>query len=162
MPKRIPISAAKKFAVDNDCRQVVIAAWDGDLIHVVTYGKTIEDCDQAALAGERYKKALGWPETLNSEPSRVRTLRSALAKSEASREAAEARVAEAEKVIEPFAAILGGNYSHQKDNFAIVAGSNQYDLRWEFSLSMFRAARTWMEGGRRGPTHDRRPDQAHG
>lgn len=92
MPKRIPISAAKRFADDNECRQVVIAAWDGDLVHVVTYGKTAEDCDNAAAAGDRYKAALGWPEQLNAKPSRLK-------KAEARAEAAESRLSEYEAVV---------------------------------------------------------------
>lgn len=43
--------------------------------HVVTYGKTIEDCDQAAQGGNLLKKTLGWPENLcNAQPSRIRKL----------------------------------------------------------------------------------------
>jgi hypothetical protein len=74
MPKRIPISSAKRFAQENDCKQVIIAAWDGELTHIVTYGATTEDCAQAALGGNRIKEALGWPKDLRTEPSRVRQL----------------------------------------------------------------------------------------
>lgn len=76
MPKRIPISAAKLVADKHDCRQVIILAWDGKLTHVVTYGKTLEDCDQAAQGGNKIKKVLGWPESLcQDEPSRVKKLK---------------------------------------------------------------------------------------
>lgn len=83
MPKRIPISAAKKFCKENDCREVIILAWDGELTHVLTYGKTIEDCDRAAQAGNRLKTALGWPESLTAEPSRVKKLKARIAELEA-------------------------------------------------------------------------------
>lgn len=72
MPKRIPIAAAKRIAKDHDCRQVILCAWDGELVHVVTYGRSIEDCDQAAQGGDLVKAALGWPESLQGDlPSRV-------------------------------------------------------------------------------------------
>ena len=74
MPKRVPISAVREFAKGHDLRQVIVLAWDGELTHVVTYGKTAEDCDQAAQGGDRLKKTLGWPESLNAAPSRVRAL----------------------------------------------------------------------------------------
>ena len=76
MPKRIPISVAKKVAEEIDCRQVIVLAWDGKLTHVITYGKTVEDCDQAAQGGNKIKKILGWPEDLQAEePSRVKRLK---------------------------------------------------------------------------------------
>jgi hypothetical protein len=79
MPKRIPIAAAKRIATDHDLRQVILVAWDGKLMHVVTYGKSVEDCDQAAQGGNRVKAALGWPEILcREEPSRVMKIRAAL------------------------------------------------------------------------------------
>lgn len=73
MPKRIPISAAKKVAQDHDCRQVILLAWDGQLTHIVTYGKTADDCAQAATGGNLLKAKWGWPEC-NDQPSRVRVL----------------------------------------------------------------------------------------
>lgn len=50
MPKRIPISAAKRFADEFGLRQVVVLGYDGERTHIVTYGKTKEDCRQAAIA----------------------------------------------------------------------------------------------------------------
>lgn len=70
MPKRIPIEAAKAVAKGHDCRQVIILAWDGELTHVVTYGKTVNDCAQAAEGGNMLKAKLGWPKC-NDQPSRV-------------------------------------------------------------------------------------------
>ena len=75
MPNCIPILAAKKFCEEQDLRHVIICAWDGKLSHVVTYGRTIEDCAQAAEGGNRVKLLLGWPENLQAEPSRARKLR---------------------------------------------------------------------------------------
>ena len=78
MPKRIPISAAKKFCEEQDLRHVIICAWDGKLSHVVTYGRTIEDCAQAAEGGNRVKLLMGWPENLQAGPSRVKKMRASL------------------------------------------------------------------------------------
>lgn len=63
MPTRLPIKAAKDVAREYDCRQVILVAWDGERTHVVTYGKTTEECDQAAQGGDLVKKALGWPKS---------------------------------------------------------------------------------------------------
>jgi hypothetical protein len=77
---RIPVKAAKDFANEHALRQVVIFAFDGKACHCVTYGSSVEDCDQAATAGNRLKTALGWPDSLMSEPSRVKALKSEIKK----------------------------------------------------------------------------------
>jgi hypothetical protein len=74
MPDRLPIQDAKELAHKRGLRQVVLLAWDGERTHVVTYGKSIEDCDQAAQGGEKMKKLMGWP-NWEAEPSRVKRLR---------------------------------------------------------------------------------------
>ena len=72
MPKRIPIAAAKRFAQEHGLTQVIIGAWDGKLTHVVTYGKTLTDCEQAAKGGNLFKRAMGWPEDMcNDVPARA-------------------------------------------------------------------------------------------
>lgn len=66
MKKRIPISAAKRIADEYGQSHVVIVTFDkdaGGTAHVVTYGRTVEECAQAALGGNFVKKALGWPES---------------------------------------------------------------------------------------------------
>lgn len=50
MPKRIPISTAKMVAEKHDLRQCLLIDWDGKRVHVVTYGRTKEDCAAAAKA----------------------------------------------------------------------------------------------------------------
>ena len=74
MTKRIPISALKELAKKYGLTHVIMLAHDGDIDHVVTYGKTTEQCSQAADFGNKLKTALGWPEKLQCQPSRVRTL----------------------------------------------------------------------------------------
>ncbi len=72
MTRRIPIRAAKTFATEQGLNQVIIVGWDGKRMHVITYGKTLEDCEQAADGGNFVKKALGFPTDLcNSKPARV-------------------------------------------------------------------------------------------
>jgi len=52
MPKRIPIAEAKRVAETHDLRQVLLIGFDGERVHVVTYGKTKADCAAAAKAQE--------------------------------------------------------------------------------------------------------------
>ena len=73
MPKHMPVKAASEVGKQYDCRQVILLAWDGELTHIVTWGKTVGDCSQAAEGGNRLKEKWGWPEC-NDQPSRVRKL----------------------------------------------------------------------------------------
>lgn len=50
MPKRIPITTAKLVADKHDLKQVLLIGYDGELVHIVTYGKTKADCEAAAKA----------------------------------------------------------------------------------------------------------------
>jgi hypothetical protein len=50
MPKRIPIATAKMIAEKHNLKQVLLIGYDGELVHVVTYGKTKADCEAAAKA----------------------------------------------------------------------------------------------------------------
>jgi hypothetical protein len=73
--KRIPFSEAKRLAELYGQNQVIIVTWDkvNNRQHVVTYGKSITDCEQAAVGGNFVKKALGWPDELcHAEPARMR------------------------------------------------------------------------------------------
>lgn len=77
----IPVDAARRIAEDYAQDQVVICAFENatGLVHVVTYGKRIEDAENAAKGGDFVKKALGWPDRLcNSTPPRVQALADAL------------------------------------------------------------------------------------
>lgn len=47
---RIPVAAARKVAEQFDLKQCLLIGWDGERVHVVTYGKTKEDCALAAKA----------------------------------------------------------------------------------------------------------------
>lgn len=72
--KNVPIAAAKRIAKEYDKDQVIIVTWDEEFkkMHVTTYGKTISDCDAAAIGGNFVKAALGFPEDLCSfKPSRI-------------------------------------------------------------------------------------------
>ncbi len=78
MSKRIPIKVARDIAKDHGLDQVILLGWDGETSHVVTYGKSVVDCDQAAQGGDLVKKALGWPAAMNAIPSRVKALQKRL------------------------------------------------------------------------------------
>ena len=58
MPKRIPIAEAKRVAEAQGCKQIVILAWDGSLVHIVTYGIDKEQCAHAAKSGNALNKWL--------------------------------------------------------------------------------------------------------
>lgn len=75
MPKRIPIAAAKRIADEFECSQVIVLAFDAQgATHVVTYGRTRKDCEQAAEGGNNMKRVMGWPESLcNAKPARARS-----------------------------------------------------------------------------------------
>jgi len=47
---RIPVSTAERIAKDHNLRQVLVIGYDGDLVHVTTYGKTKAECAAAAKA----------------------------------------------------------------------------------------------------------------
>lgn len=69
----VPIGAARKIAEEFDKDQVIVVCWDKahGKTHVTTYGKTIEECEQAAKGGNLVKKALGWPDELcHAKPKR--------------------------------------------------------------------------------------------
>lgn len=76
MSKRVPIAAAKAFADKYDKDQVIVLCFskvDGKT-WVTTYGKTVEDCKQAAEGGNRLKAAMGWPpEECKATPARAKT-----------------------------------------------------------------------------------------
>lgn len=64
MPKKIPIKTAKDISIQYDFPEVVIFGYDPEsgVQHVTTYGKSLDQCADAAKAGNFLKKALGWPE----------------------------------------------------------------------------------------------------
>jgi hypothetical protein len=63
MPKKLPIKIAKDISKEYNQDQVIIITWDktSGTTHVVTYGKTKEDCVQASQGGNKIKNTLlGW------------------------------------------------------------------------------------------------------
>ncbi len=83
MTKRVPIEAVKQVGRTHGLSQVILLGWDGKRTHVVTWGKSVEDCDQAAFGGDLVKKALGWPESLMGDrPSRVKNMETRIAELE--------------------------------------------------------------------------------
>lgn len=76
MSKKMPIAAAKEIAKKYDKDQVIILTWDRKTgtTWVTTYGKTLVDCEQAAVGGNRIKKQiLKWPDELcQDKPARAK------------------------------------------------------------------------------------------
>jgi hypothetical protein len=101
----IPVSTAQALAETLDLRQVIITAWDGEQVHVVTYGGSVADSANAAAGGNRVKRALGWPANLEAETPKVRLLEARIAE-------LEAEVEELEEQIKPmnFDSISNGEH----------------------------------------------------
>lgn len=72
--KQIPIQTAQKIAHEFGYTQVIIHAYDGDtgIQCVATFGKSLQDCANAAKGGNEIKKLLGWsPELCEEKPVRL-------------------------------------------------------------------------------------------
>jgi hypothetical protein len=52
---KIPVKAAKDVAKQYDLKQCLLIGWDGEEVHIVTYGKTKADCEAAAKAQDFWK-----------------------------------------------------------------------------------------------------------
>lgn len=75
MPQKIPVKALKDFAKSQGLTHAILLAHDGSLDHVVTYGADVNKCSQAADFGNRLKKEMGWPDSLQAHPSTVAKLK---------------------------------------------------------------------------------------
>ena len=79
----IPIKALKVISQKYSYDHIICFATKGKMQYVATFGRTIEECDQAAQFGDILKDALGWPESLHTAPSRVRQLQKRIKELEA-------------------------------------------------------------------------------
>lgn len=73
--KRLPIKAAKDIAEKYGQAQVILVTWDetDKLVHTVSYGRTVKECELAARGANLVRRALGFPEQLcHEKPARVR------------------------------------------------------------------------------------------
>lgn len=70
---KIPIKALKEFAHKYGLTHIIMLSHDidGKSDHIATYGRTTEQCSQAADFGNKLKDAMGWPKSLHAQPSRV-------------------------------------------------------------------------------------------
>ncbi len=76
--KRLPIQAAKDTANKYDQAQVVLITFDKNtgLTHIVSYGKSLEDCVSAAELANTLKKYFGFPDALcHDTPARAKGTR---------------------------------------------------------------------------------------
>ena len=72
--KRIPIRAVKGFAKTHGLNRIIIFAseeYPSKTCHICTWGKTLEQCEQAADFGNQLKLHMGWPIGLMTMPARV-------------------------------------------------------------------------------------------
>ena len=73
---RIPIERLKELSRALELSHVILLAHhpaSGE-DHIVTYGKSLKDCSQAAEFGNALRHAMGWPESLHVQPARVKKL----------------------------------------------------------------------------------------
>lgn len=80
---KIPIKALKEMSKAYKLDHIIIFATGGDTQYVATYGRTIDECSEAADFGNVMKDKLGWPESLHQQPSRVRKLQTRIKELEA-------------------------------------------------------------------------------
>ena len=74
--KKIPIKAVKDLAKKYNLKQAILFGWDGKRTHSVTYGETVDDCDQASQGAKVIQRGWEWPdEIVNQEPTRVQKLK---------------------------------------------------------------------------------------
>lgn len=73
---KIPHEELQAIAARYGLSYVIMLAYepDGNREHVVTWGKSIVESDQAAQFGNKLKDALGWPETLRADSAKVTAL----------------------------------------------------------------------------------------
>lgn len=72
---KIPVKVLREFAREYDQTHLIVFGCDSDnMLHVATYGRTLEQSSEAADFGNKLKEKLGWPEALQKQPSRVRAL----------------------------------------------------------------------------------------
>lgn len=71
LPKDVPIEAAAAIGERFKKDQVIIITWEkgAGITTVTTWGKTIQDSDQAANGGNDLKKCLGWDDENNHATS---------------------------------------------------------------------------------------------
>jgi len=73
---RIPIKALKEIAKKYSLSHIILFAYhpNSKEHHIASYGKSLEGCSQAADFSNTLREALGWPEALLVQPSRVKKL----------------------------------------------------------------------------------------
>lgn len=78
---KIAIKSLKELAYKHKLDIVIAFAVDsdGETTHIATWGKDIEDCDRAAIWGNRMKEKLGWPQSLFATPYRVKKMQKRIA-----------------------------------------------------------------------------------
>lgn len=67
--KRVAIKSAKELGEFYDKDQVIVLSWDKitNTTWVTTWSKTILDCEQAAIGGEKIKNYLGLVDITSEE-----------------------------------------------------------------------------------------------
>lgn len=116
---KIPIKAAKELSEKYDLSHVIIFAHQREpyLDHIVTFGKSLKECDEAAQFGDTLKDGLGWPEKLKTLPSRVRKFQKRIKE-------LEAQLRDAQLQLERIPDTTGAGACLCSDNFSLDANGN--------------------------------------
>lgn len=72
--KKIPVTRLKQMSKDFGLDHIIVFATGNKKMFIATYGRTVEECSEAADFGNRLKDVMGWPESLHQQPSRVKRL----------------------------------------------------------------------------------------
>lgn len=120
---RLPIKALKELAIKYNFSHIIVFARESGCYqnYIATYGGSIEQCSQAADFGNKMKKALKWPESLQIQPSRVKRIQKELKQTK-------------EKIDGMAATIVGYNsdierLKEQKETLQLYAGAGDVKIR---------------------------------
>lgn len=80
---KIPVKALKEMSKAYKLDHIIVFATGEKTQYIATYGRTIDECSEAADFGNVLKDKLGWPESLHQQPSRVRKLQARIKELEA-------------------------------------------------------------------------------
>lgn len=74
--KKISISELKYLSRRYNLSHIILFCTENhETNHIVTYGRSVENSDQATDAGNRLKDILKWPKSLFTESEKVKELR---------------------------------------------------------------------------------------
>ncbi len=71
---KISIKSLKELSQQYNLDHIIVFATEGKEQFIATFGRNLQECDEAAQFGDKLKDTMGWPESLHASPSRVKAL----------------------------------------------------------------------------------------